>query len=96
MLARHRVLPLRPAADLEAAQLHRPPILRERGGMTVLRERELVSPTGASWRVREALMPDGEFALVFDTRGTARRVRHFPRDWWRLPDEALWQVSWSR
>lgn len=71
-------------------------MLGERGGLTVLRERELVSPAGAHWRVREALMPDGEFALVFDTRGMARRVRHFPRDWWRLPDEALWLVSWSR
>lgn len=41
-------------------------------------------------------MPDGEFALVFDSRSIARRVRHYPTDWWRLDDEALWQVSWSR
>ena len=71
-------------------------MLGERGGLTVLRERELVCPTGAPWRVREALMPDGTFALVFDTRSVARRVRDYPREWWRLNDEALWQVSWCR
>lgn len=70
--------------------------LRQVGELVVLRTREIISPVGATWRVREALMPDGERALIFDRQGFARRVRHYPTGWWRMDDNALWAVSWSR
>lgn len=94
MLFRNRYRPL--------ATLRRPTVepLEETcavpGQLQVLRARELVSPDGATWRVREALMPDGEWALIFDRQGFARRVRSYPSDWWRMDADGLWALSWSR
>ncbi|HEY2377340.1 MAG TPA: hypothetical protein VGH98_15290 [Gemmatimonadaceae bacterium] len=35
-------------------------------------------------------------ALVFQTAGSARRVRTYPANWRELPDEQLYALSWSR
>ena len=34
-------------------------------------------------------------SLVFESDGAVRRVRHFPENWRKLSDDALFALSWS-
>lgn len=34
-------------------------------------------------------------SLVFESEGTVRRVRNYPRDWRELGDEELFALSWT-
>jgi hypothetical protein len=53
---------------------------------------------GVSWRVRlhvggyDRRRPD----LVFESESVVRRVRDYPEDWYQLPEEALYALSWKR
>lgn len=62
-----------------------------------LRHRRIVGPDGREWRVREAPMPAFDrragTCLIFDTIDAARRVRHYPADWFERSDEELYQLT---
>lgn len=54
---------------------------------------------GTPWLVYE--LPPAPFdrrsapSLVFEAEHTVRRVRMFPTDWRKLPDEELFALSWN-
>lgn len=60
------------------------------------RERSIVVG-GQSWTIREAMdRVTLTRTLIFFSTNVARRVREYPADWRDLPDELLYELSWSR
>jgi len=61
-------------------------------------DREIVRSVvseGCTWTVDERPVPYGhsQHALVFMSDRIARRVKHYPANWFELPDEALAALS---
>jgi hypothetical protein len=54
---------------------------------------------GLPWLVYE--LPPAPFdrrstpSLVFESENTVRRVRSYPEEWRRLPDDQLFALSWT-
>lgn len=52
---------------------------------------------GRSWTVREEPLPFTDrrsgMSLIFESPHLIRRVRHYPPNWFELPDEELFALS---
>lgn len=62
--------------------------------LETLGEREILSPTGTTWRVREALAIDVPGAtsptcLIFDSGKTCTRFWKYPAEWFQLSAQQL-------
>lgn len=51
---------------------------------------------GEDWTVREDVRDPRHRCLLFVNSKVARRVRDYPANWFELPDEKLYALSWSR
>lgn len=50
---------------------------------------------GRLWRIREVVFADTAPSLIFESEMGFRRVRAYPKDWSKLADADLYELSWS-
>jgi hypothetical protein len=67
------------------------------GRIETLQARDVVSDTGARWRVREAKVHEvpgasAESCLIFDGKTVCRRLWSYPPRWAELADGALFAL----